>query len=190
MYRLLLLTTSVALVEQFATVLRSKPFVVTQVASAAEAKKVLSLQSHDAVFIDEELSDSSGLHLAEALAKESEMFVILFAEQTRLSAIQELLLEADDEAVLILEKPTDINLLQNTVKLLLTGLRRLDQLRKHTAQLEQKLEDMKILNRAKLILMEVLKLNEAQAHKFIERQAMQRRISKRLICESIIRTYR
>ena len=58
-----------------------------------------------------------------------------------------------------------------------------------TYLLEQKIDDIRIINRAKWLLISELKLSESDAHHYIEKQAMDRCTSKREIAEDIIKTY-
>ena len=51
------------------------------------------------------------------------------------------------------------------------------------------MEEIRIVNRAKWILIRELKLDEPEAHRYIEKQAMDRCISKRIVAEEIIKTY-
>ena len=46
------------------------------------------------------------------------------------------------------------------------------------------------MDRAKLVLIECLKMSEENAHHYIERQAMNMRCTKAEIAQSIIRTYK
>ena len=55
---------------------------------------------------------------------------------------------------------------------------------------EEKMEEIRIVNRAKWLLISELKMDEPQAHRYIEKQAMDRCISKKEVAEEIIRTYR
>ena len=58
-----------------------------------------------------------------------------------------------------------------------------------THLIEQKIDDIRIINRAKWLLISELKMNETDAHHYIEKQAMDRCLSKRQIAEDIIRMY-
>lgn len=51
------------------------------------------------------------------------------------------------------------------------------------------MEEIRIVGRAKLLLIEKLKMTEPDAHRYIEKTAMDRCISKRAVAESIIKTY-
>ena len=60
---------------------------------------------------------------------------------------------------------------------------------KESAKLEQKLEDMKIISRAKLLLIVNSDVSEEEAHKIIEKQAMDMRKSRVEIAKDIIKKY-
>ncbi|MBR2952905.1 MAG: ANTAR domain-containing protein, partial [Clostridia bacterium] len=60
---------------------------------------------------------------------------------------------------------------------------------KKTLSIEEKMEEIRIVNRAKWILIRELKLDEPEAHRYIEKQAMDRCISKRIVAVEIIKSY-
>ena len=80
-------------------------------------------------------------------------------------------------------------LLQQAVLLLVATRLRLRKLESRAARLEAHVEDMRLINRAKLLLVQQLKMTEAEAHRYIEKQAMDTCRKRRTIAESIIRTY-
>ena len=51
------------------------------------------------------------------------------------------------------------------------------------------MEEIRLVNHAKWILIQNLKMTEQEAHKLIEKQAMDTRRTKREIAEGLIRTY-
>ncbi|MBP5313669.1 MAG: ANTAR domain-containing protein, partial [Eggerthellaceae bacterium] len=66
---------------------------------------------------------------------------------------------------------------------------RLRTLEKKTMSVEEKMEEIRIINRAKWLLISELKMDEPQAHRYIEKQAMNRCISKKEVAEEIVKTY-
>ena len=66
---------------------------------------------------------------------------------------------------------------------------RLRKSEKKTLSIEEKMEEIRIVNRAKWLLISELKMDEQGAHRYIEKQAMDRCISKRIVAEEIIKTY-
>ena len=53
-----------------------------------------------------------------------------------------------------------------------------------------KMLDIKIINRAKWALINSLNMSEDEAHRYIEKQAMDKCISKRNIADEILKTYK
>ena len=66
---------------------------------------------------------------------------------------------------------------------------RLRKLEKKALSVEEKMEEIRIVNRAKWILVDQLKMSEDDAHHHIERQAMNRCVTKKEIAMGIIQTY-
>ena len=60
---------------------------------------------------------------------------------------------------------------------------------KQTISIQEKMDEIKAVNRAKWLLISELKLDEQGAHRYIEKQAMDRCITRRQIAEEIIRIY-
>ena len=60
---------------------------------------------------------------------------------------------------------------------------------KKTYSIEEKMEEIRIVNKAKWLLISEIKMDEPEAHHYIEKQAMDRCISKRTVAEEIIKTY-
>ena len=51
------------------------------------------------------------------------------------------------------------------------------------------MQDIRTVNRAKWLLIEIKRMTENEAHYYIEKQAMDMRLSRREVAENIIRTY-
>ena len=56
-------------------------------------------------------------------------------------------------------------------------------------RLREKIEELRIVERAKCVLIEHLSFSEEQAHRYIEKQAMDRRMTRRSVAEGILNTY-
>ena len=66
---------------------------------------------------------------------------------------------------------------------------RLRKLEAKTVSIEEKMAEIRFVNRAKWLLITELKMTEPQAHRFIEKEAMDRCVSRRAVAEEIIKTY-
>lgn len=75
------------------------------------------------------------------------------------------------------------------LKLITATRRRLLGLKHENIKLQKKIEDIRLVDRAKCVLIQHLSLTEQQAHRYIEKQAMDRRISKPEVAQGILNTY-
>ena len=62
-------------------------------------------------------------------------------------------------------------------------------IRRENLMLHKKLDDIKIINRAKAILMQYLSMTEQQAHRYLEKQAMDLRITRVEVAKNLLSTY-
>ena len=60
---------------------------------------------------------------------------------------------------------------------------------KKAVSLEEKMEEIRLVNRAKWILISELKMGENEAHRYIEKHAMDLCIPKKEVAQDIIRRY-
>jgi len=66
---------------------------------------------------------------------------------------------------------------------------RVQSLKEENIGLQMKLEETKIINRAKCVLIQHLSMSEGQAHKYIEKQAMDLRLPKGRVAKQILKVY-
>ena len=91
--------------------------------------------------------------------------------------------------LITVKRPISADLARLAIGLALTAGRSMFLLKKENAQLRTKLDDVKIMNRAKLCLVSRLNMSEAQAHKYILRRAMDSHTTARAVSEGILKTY-
>ena len=92
--------------------------------------------------------------------------------------------------VLTLSKPTTSGMIIQSLQLLCSMRERLRRMEQKTLSVEEEMQEIRIINRAKWILIDELKMTEAQAHRYIEKQAMDRCVTKKTVAENIILTYK
>lgn len=122
----------------------------------------------------------------------------VFAAENTYSGIIAAASEKDFEAALkrlepygvfVIKSPFKGERLRETVRLLKTAAKRYPTLLKQNRELHGRLDEVKLIGRAKCLLMENLKMSEKQAHRYIEKQAMDMRESRAKIAENILKTY-
>ena len=91
--------------------------------------------------------------------------------------------------MLTLGKPFSQGMFSQAVGLLLASQAKVQRYRAENEKLRQKLEELRIVSRAKCLLVEYLHLNEEEAHKYLERLAMEERKTRRAVAEEILREY-
>ena len=76
-----------------------------------------------------------------------------------------------------------------SIKLLVAMQKKIRALETKASSLQSKMEDIRLVNRAKLLLIEQLKMSESEAHRYIEKRAMDTCVKRRKVAEDIIKTY-
>jgi response regulator NasT len=154
--------------------------------SAAEAAGLLDAREYDFCIVNAPLPDSDGAALAlRAVKKGNGQSLIVVAEELA----DEVRKAVEPAGVFIVTKPVKRDALWNAVRNMAVAHNRMSAMRERNESLKQKLDDVKHINRAKSILMTDLKMSEPQAHRFIEKQAMERRITKGDVARRVINTY-
>ena len=77
----------------------------------------------------------------------------------------------------------------SALKLVNATYNKMYKLKRENNKLLHKIEDIRMIDRAKCILIQYLNMTEAEAHRYIEKQAMDMRATKRIIAEGILKTY-
>ncbi|MDE7389604.1 MAG: ANTAR domain-containing protein [Lachnospiraceae bacterium] len=154
--------------------------------SAAEARRKLLDGGIDIVIINAPLTDEFGTQLAVDTVTTSHAGVLLLVKA---DVYEEVSYKMEQYGVLTLTKSLDRQTLFQTIKLLTATAYKMKRLEESTVTLEQKLRDMKLINKAKVLLIECLKMGEEEAHKYIEREAMDNCVKKSEIARQIIEKY-
>ena len=159
---------------------------VFKAADISTAKRAITEREFDFVIINSPLSDDPGIRFAIDTSSQQEAVVLLMA---RAELSEEIYYRTAEYGVFVLPKPASKAMIGIALNWLSSARERLRRTRKKTLTLEEKMAEIRIVNRAKWLLISELKLEEAQAHRYIEKQAMDRCVSKKVIAEEIIRTY-
>ena len=89
----------------------------------------------------------------------------------------------------MLPRPFSKQSLVQTIKMALMARENMQRLEQEKSKLTKQLDDVKTIDRAKCCLIEYLNLTENQAHRHIQKLAMDTRRTQREIAEDILRTY-
>lgn len=153
--------------------------------TAGEVRRLTMDRSVDLVILNAPLKDEFGIQLAQDLA-ENNMGVLLL---TGSDVFEQVSYRVEQSGVITLAKPTTKQSLYIALRALTALRSKLLQMEQKTNALQQKVADIHTVNHAKWLLIQHDNMTENEAHRFIEKQAMDMRLSRREVAESIIRTY-
>ena len=156
------------------------------VSNISAAKRALAERAFDFVIINSPLPDDIGTRFAIDTGSSKETVVLLMVRAELQAEIYD---KVAEHGVFVLPKPTSKPTMAIALSWLSSAREKLRKTEKKTLSIEEKMEEIRIDNRAKWLLISELKMDEQGAHRYIEKQAMDRCISKKVIAEEIIKTY-
>lgn len=150
------------------------------------AKRALAERAYDFVIINYPLPDDSGVQFAmevsglntsvSLLMVSSDIYDITYSKVT-------------EQGVYVLPKPVHKVVVSQAIDWMVATRERLKKFQKKTMSIEEKMQEIRTVNRAKWILIEQFKMQENDAHRYIEKKAMDTCMSKYEIAQEIIRMY-
>ncbi len=156
---------------------------VQSVRSAAEAKRCLLQRDFDIIFINSPLPDGPGIELAEDLCGETEAGVLLLVKA---ESYEKVTARVQASGVITLVKPSSRQLAAHSLQALCATRERLRQRGRRQATVEEKIQELRLIDRAKWALIESRGLTEPEAHRALERMAMERRIPKKQAAREVL----
>ena len=95
----------------------------------------------------------------------------------------------DYNGVVVLAKPVSAREIYKILALFKAQERRTAILIDQNRKLQDKIEEIKVISRAKMLLMEKLHLSEDEAHRHLDKTSKDQRRTKKDVAESIIKMY-
>lgn len=154
--------------------------------NAGEARRMLVQSSFDIIIVNTPLPDEFGTDFAIELSAETYAGILLLVKS---ELYEEVSYKAEACGVHTLAKPVSRQFFSQTIRQMTATRRRLEILERKTQTLKEKIDEIRIVNRAKWVLISTLGMDEEQAHRYIEKLAMDTRRVRRAVAEDIIRTY-
>lgn len=154
--------------------------------SGGEARRAISENEYDAIIINSPLSDEYGNDLAEYAVTDTDSGCLLIVRSENVDGLFESMGEL---GALVIAKPLSRGAFYQALRLMNASRRRMLGIRTENVKLHKRLEELHTINRAKFALMQYLSFTEEQAHKYIEKQAMNMRCTKLDVAQTVINTY-
>ncbi len=156
---------------------------VETVKSAALARRSILEKYYDIVVINSPLPDETGEDFAIDVTGTCSASVLIVTPQDQFDGA---LLRVTDYGIMVMPKPSPRGRIDKAVRYLLAVQNRMHQLEKKTQTLEEKIEEIRFVSKAKVLLVEKLHMTEDEAHRQIQKQAMDQGISRKSAAARIL----
>ena len=164
----------------------SKYSPVQTVGNVSAAKRALAERDFDFVIVNSPLPDGDGMRFSIDAGAEKNTVALLLV---RGEQYPEFFDRSAEFGVFLLSKPLAKSSVLLALDWLASARERLRQTERKVLSVEEKMDEIRLVNRAKWLLISQLKMTESDAHRYIEKQAMDRCGPRRRIAEEIIKTY-
>lgn len=158
------------------------PVSLTIASSESEARAKVLDEEWDLVVVNTPLEHSLGEDLVHMIAEESFTPIIMLVKDIYLSGIRK---EMESLGVLLVSKPLAKELFWQALSLSRAMGNKMQGIRQRNQTLERKIEEIRMVDKAKWVLIS-RGMSEENAHRHIEKQAMDRRTSRLAIAEEIL----
>ena len=157
----------------------ARPIIVP---SAAEARRRMLESDFELIVVNSPLPDEFGHELC-ADAVEKTIFL------AKAAAAEQLLTPLSEEGVLLVTKPFSNTFFLQAIHMAAASNHRLLLLRQENQRMQEKLAQVRLVSRAKCCLIELGHMTEAEAHRYIEKKAMDTRRDRAEIAQEILASY-
>lgn len=186
-YRTLIVSSNASFAASMAKMLPPSRFSPVRTAQTAACARLMLLDTEfDIIIINAPLSDEYGIEFAQDISDTGHKSVLVIIPADDYPELNSLLAP---QGILAVSKPTPPSTVLQAIDLMCATSERLKRLEARPDTFEEKMREIRIINRAKMLLISRRKMSEKEAHRFIEKQAMDNCVKKQKIAEDIIRHY-
>lgn len=154
--------------------------------AAYSAREAAENEEFDLICINAPLADENGIELSRHFAEKTRSSVVIIVPQKSADEVNDLLTKY---GVLVISKPVNKHLFHHYLQFTDCFRTRMLRVEQENKRLKGMVEDIKIIDRAKLLLVTCLGMSEDQAHRYLEKQAMDLRTSRLEVAKQVIQTY-
>ena len=161
----------------------SRPVIIP---SGAEARRRMTEADFELIVVNSPLPDEFGHELCMDAVDKTDSGVVFLVKAAQ---ADQLLGPLSDQGVLLLSKPFSTAFFMQVMHMAEASNHRLQRARQENARLQEKLVQLRLVSRAKCCLVEHEHMTEADAHRYIEKQAMDTRRDRTEIAQEILENY-
>lgn len=182
-HSVLLVSRDSKIISQVSAFLVAPLFELTTTSDFNEARRLATERSFNIIIADS--GDGYDTDFAINVADSYSTILLLVPNEH----FDEISYRVEGYGILTITKPFEPFYFYNMVKIAIAVQYKVQVLSSQTTKLKVKMEEIKQVNRAKMLLMQNMKMTEQEAHRYIEKEAMDRGMKRIAISEEIIKTY-
>ena len=182
-YSVLLVSATDNFVEAVRPMLPSGQFDVKRTTGSNDARRESAQNNYDFIIINSVNRTENDIDFATDACTGPGCVVLVFVKNESYYPVYERVCE---HGVFVLPKPFTKQAFNNAIRWMVSARERLRRTEKKTFSLENRMEEIRLINRAKWALINTRGMDEPGAHRYIEKQAMDRCISKAAVAAEII----
>ena len=159
---------------------------VSFAANISSAKRVRAQRHFDFIIVNSPLPDGFGTEFAIDCAEAKSTLVL---QLVKAELYDEIYAKVSPCGVFTLPKPLSRQSMINALHWMITAKAKLERLESKAVSIEDRMQEIRLVNKAKWLLIDKEKMDEPDAHRYIEKEAMNRCVSKRTVAQEIINKY-
>ena len=148
-----------------------------------EARRRTSERVYNIILVD--YADGEGSDFAIDASEGLSTILLLTPPQL----FEEVSYRVEGYGIISITNPVDQFYFYNMIKVAIAVQYKVQVLSSQTTKLKVKMEEIKQVNRAKMLLMQNMSMTEQEAHRYIEKQAMDRSMKRTAVAEEVIKAY-
>ena len=161
----------------------TRPLIVP---SGAEARRRMLESDFELIVVNSPLPDEFGHELCATAVEKTDAGVVLLVKA---AAAEQLLTPMSEQGVLLVCKPFSNTLFLQAIHMASASNHRLQFLRQENNRMQEKLAQVRLVSRAKCCLIQHEQITEMEAHRYIEKTAMDTRRDRTEVAQDILDSY-
>ena len=170
-------------ISQISAFLVPPVFELTSTSDLNEARRIAGERNFNIIIVDS--SDGYDIDFVVNVSEGYSTVLLLVPSEH----FDEVSYRVEGFGVLTATKPFEPFYFYNMIKVAIAVQYKVQTLSSQTVKLKTKMEEIRVVNRAKMLLMQNLKMTEQEAHRFLEKEAMDKGMKRTAVADGIIRTY-
>ena len=149
----------------------------------SEGRRVLNVRAFDFVLVNSPLPDGTGVGFAIDVSAAPERVVVLMVKAELHGGVYQ---KAAPHGVFTLQKPLSRPGMDQALRWMVSAREKLRRVEKKSLSLEEKMAEIRLVNRAKWALINERGMDEPQAHRYIEKLSMDMCVTRGQVARNIL----